>query len=189
MPVLAPAGSTSFVDPISLGMPLVAPIPQPSQTPMAVHLLGLGSVIPNAMLPVTVVRHTDGCTSPDRRVRWAWAVCRVAVPLAVHRAARGGAVHDGVAPVREAQVPRSLTGHCAPYPAVPARRRGHGDQRRADDFHAAGLANVALVIVSSRFFCYFFFWLIHGLVVAGVDGRGTVPQVPPAPRSAHVLYS
>ena len=31
-------------------MPLVAPIPQPSQTPMAVHLLGLGSVIPNAML-------------------------------------------------------------------------------------------------------------------------------------------
>jgi hypothetical protein len=50
MPVLAPAGSMSFVDPISLGTRLVAPIPQPGQTPMAVHLLGLGSVIPNAML-------------------------------------------------------------------------------------------------------------------------------------------
>jgi hypothetical protein len=53
MPVLAPAGSTSFVHPISLGMRLVAPIPPLGQTPVAVHLLGLGSVMPNAMLPAS----------------------------------------------------------------------------------------------------------------------------------------
>src|SRR5216683_681633 len=134
-PVLAPAGSTSIVLPISLSTPLVAPIPPPGQTPMAVHLLGLGSVMINAMLPAS----PDGCASPDPRVRWAWAVCRPAVPLAAHRSARGGAVPDGAAPVRGGQVPRSSAGRCAPYPAVLARRRGHGDQWRAEDFHAAGL--------------------------------------------------
>jgi hypothetical protein len=53
MPVLAPAGSTSFVHPISLGTPLVAPIPPPGQARMAEHLLGLGSVLPNAMVPAS----------------------------------------------------------------------------------------------------------------------------------------
>ncbi len=53
MPVLAPAGSTSFVHPISLGTRLVAPIPPPGQTPMAEHLLGLGSGMPNGMAPAS----------------------------------------------------------------------------------------------------------------------------------------
>jgi len=51
MPVLAPAGSTTFVHPISLGTPLVAPMPPPGQTRMAEHLLDPGSVMPNAMAP------------------------------------------------------------------------------------------------------------------------------------------
>jgi hypothetical protein len=53
MPVLAPAGSTSFVHPISLGTPLVAPIPPPGQMPMAEHLLSLGSVMPNGVAPAS----------------------------------------------------------------------------------------------------------------------------------------
>jgi hypothetical protein len=53
MPVLAPAGSTSFVHQISLGTRLVAPIPPRGQTPVAEHLLGLGSVKPNWMTPTS----------------------------------------------------------------------------------------------------------------------------------------
>jgi len=130
MPVLAPAGSTSFVHPISLGTRLVAPIPPPCQTPMAEHLLGLGSVMPNAMTPASPSFGTLTGALPqivefDGHGPYAGLVYH-SPHTVLHE---GELVPDGAAPVRGAQVPRSSAGSCTPYPGVLARRGGHGDQR------------------------------------------------------------
>jgi hypothetical protein len=122
MPLLAPAGSTSFFLLISLSMPLVAQIPPPGWMSMAVHLLGLGSLISNTIVPPSPSFSALTGALPqivdfDGPGPYAGLLYH-SLHTMLHK---GELVPDRAAPVQGVQVPRSLAGWCAPYPAVRVR--------------------------------------------------------------------